>query len=82
MRYLIRMNCEYSLVVEAASPEEATERAKDTPTEQWDVAWAELDVEEEEAEAPLPLPAPSMTDLMIPPEAIAAADFPDTPVQD
>ncbi len=46
-RFLVRTNCEYSVEVEAASAEEALEKAGDLDFEQhWTQAWAPMEVEE------------------------------------
>jgi len=44
-RYLVRANCEYSLVVEAAGEREALEVADKTDFAEWDQAWSESEVE-------------------------------------
>ncbi|MEW6048084.1 MAG: hypothetical protein AB1609_16690 [Bacillota bacterium] len=51
-QYLVRTNCEYSIVIEAASADEAMEKAQAIDVEEWSQAWAELEVEELEGGGP------------------------------
>ncbi|MDI6824669.1 MAG: hypothetical protein QME87_09995 [Bacillota bacterium] len=44
-RYLVRANCEYSLVIEAASEREALEAADKADFAEWEQAWSESEVE-------------------------------------
>ena len=44
-KYLVRTNCEYSLVVEARSAVEATQAAAKIPYETWEQAWAPYEAE-------------------------------------
>lgn len=44
--FLVRMNCEYALQVEAEDETKAKLKATKTPPEEWDKAWSEMDVEE------------------------------------
>ena len=47
-RYLIRQNCEYSTIVEASDAKEARSMAEEIPLNDWDVAWAGIEIELEE----------------------------------
>ena len=41
-KYRVRKNCEYSIDIEASSPEEALEIAADIPTDDWEsAAWSD-----------------------------------------
>lgn len=40
MKYLIRRNCEYSIMVEAESEDEAIATAADKEPDAWDTAWS------------------------------------------
>lgn len=45
-RYLVRTNCELSIVVEASSEQEALKAAEQFDWADWDQAWAENTAEE------------------------------------
>lgn len=42
-RYIIRQNCEYSVLVEANSHEEAENKAANIPIDQWNAAWSTIE---------------------------------------
>jgi len=44
-KYLLRMNCEYTLIVEADNHELAEDIADGSDMEAWDSSWSEMDCE-------------------------------------
>lgn len=44
--WIVRKNCEYSLLVEADTEKEAIDKAELEPDTQWDHAWSVIDAEE------------------------------------
>jgi len=48
--YLIRRNCEYTLVVEAESDTEALETANAENISEWSEAWSDDEIDEDESE--------------------------------
>ena len=46
-RFLVRTNCEYSIEIEAATPDEAMEKAQAIDVAEWGQAWAPIEVDEE-----------------------------------
>lgn len=48
-RYVVRMDCELSLVVEAKSADAALTVAKGVPVAQWDASYGDEEVDDEEA---------------------------------
>jgi len=50
MKYLLRMNCEYTLVVEADNEEQAIEKGHAIDMEDWEQAWSGIDCEEAKGE--------------------------------
>ena len=51
MRYIVRVNCEYSSVIEAESSEEALALALPQDVNEWAQAWSETEAEEEKPES-------------------------------
>ena len=49
-RFLARMNCEYSLLIEAENDEQVREMAEKIAAPMWDSAWSEIEVELEDGE--------------------------------
>ncbi len=49
-KWLVRASCEYSLLVDAETEEEALQKANETPKVEWDQAWCQDEVERAEAE--------------------------------
>ena len=45
MTYLIRKNCEYSIVVEAETGDAALLKAEFIPLDVWDTAWSDLEID-------------------------------------
>jgi hypothetical protein len=45
MTYEVRTNCEYFLMVEADSEEEALGMAEETPMDEWSASWAPFEAE-------------------------------------
>lgn len=53
MKFLARLNVEYSMLIEAESEEAALEEAEETEISSWDSeAWSPISVEPEEGEQP------------------------------
>jgi hypothetical protein len=49
-RFIVRKNCEYSLVIENASDQEdALEQSETVDVSVWDTAWSTCEVEEDSA---------------------------------
>ncbi len=48
--YLIRRNCEYTLVVEADSDSEALSIACESSMKDWSEAWSDDEIDEDESE--------------------------------
>ena len=46
-QFVVRMNCEYSIVVDAHDESEALVNAEAIPLEQWQAAWSASDAEPE-----------------------------------
>ncbi|MEW6048299.1 MAG: hypothetical protein AB1609_17790 [Bacillota bacterium] len=51
-QYLVRTNCEHSIVIEAASADEAMEKAQAIDVDSWSQAWAVVEAEEFEGGGP------------------------------
>lgn len=47
MRYLVRTNCEYSVVIDADNPEHALAKSEYIAMGEWEQAWAPHTVAEE-----------------------------------
>ena len=47
-KWLVRTSCEYSLLVDAETEEEALQAANETPKTEWDQAWSSDEVEPSE----------------------------------
>ena len=47
-RFIVRTNCEYSLEVEAETPEKAMEKAQTQDIATWNQAWAPAEAEEQD----------------------------------
>lgn len=47
MTFIVRTNCEFSLLVEADNAEDAIKKASDVPIDKWDKAWSDSEAEEE-----------------------------------
>lgn len=45
--FVVRMSCECSVLVKAASPDEAIRKAEALETSQWDQAWSEMEIDED-----------------------------------
>ncbi len=46
-KFLVRQNCEYSLLVEAETEDAALLRAEDSMRENWDAAWSSMEVDQD-----------------------------------
>ena len=46
MKYLVRMSCEYSVLVEANTEDEATDKADVIDISDWDTAWSGYEIDE------------------------------------
>ena len=49
-KYLLRKNCEYTLLVDALDENQAIDRAEEFDLEDWDRAWSQVEAEEETEE--------------------------------
>ena len=47
-KFLVRMTCEYTLVVEAETRAAALDAAELTPSTAWDPSWSEVDCDDDE----------------------------------
>jgi hypothetical protein len=47
MKFIVRQNCEYSLLVEAEDGQEAIKRARATQLSDWGAAWSIYEADEE-----------------------------------
>ena len=45
MKFLVRMDCEYSIEVDAKDEKAAMSKIKDVPLHEWSQAWSEFEVE-------------------------------------
>ncbi len=45
--FVVRMSCECSVLVKAASADEALRKAEAFETSQWDKAWSEMEIDED-----------------------------------
>lgn len=45
--YLARLNCEYTIEVEAETPEDAIKKAEQIETDDWGQAWSTIEIFEE-----------------------------------
>ena len=49
MKYLVRVNCEYSIEIEAESSDEAVDKAQNIDLVKWDQAWSGVEAEDPNA---------------------------------
>ena len=49
-KYIVRQNCEYSLLVDAENEKAAIEVALNTKPDEWSAAWSGMEVDEEDNE--------------------------------